>query len=131
MVIFVDTSAVLPLLNANDPDHSSANDVLRRHLDSARLITHNYVVVETTALVQRRFGMRGVRLFVERLLPRIEVFWIDRARHDRAMASLLAGGRRGISFVDAVSFDLMRELGMQDAFAYDNDFGREGFTLLA
>ena len=130
MVIFIDTSAILPLLNASDPDHSAANDTLRRHIDSAQFVTHNYVVLETTALLQRRFGMRGVRAFVERLLPSISVVWVDTARHDRAMTSLLARGRRKASLVDRVSFDVMRELGTQTAFAYDSDFRREGFALL-
>ena len=130
MVIFIDTSAVVALLNAADPNHAAASDALRRHLDSARLITHNYVVLEAAALLQRRFGVGVVRAFVERLLPRISVVWVDAARHDRAMTSLLSRGRRRASLVDRVSFDVMREMGVQTAFAYDADFRREGFALL-
>jgi predicted nucleic acid-binding protein len=46
------------------------------------------------------------------------------------MTSLLARGRRKASLVDRVSFDVMREMGVQAAFAYDTDFRREGFALL-
>ncbi len=130
MTVFVDTSALLATLNADDVNHASASDVLRRYVD-APLITHNYVVLETTALVQRRFGLAAVRLLSERLLSALTVVWIDADRHERAMTSLLSRRRRGVSLVDWASFDLMRERGIQDAFAYDEDFTREGFTLLS
>lgn len=130
MTVFVDTSALLATLNADDSNHASASDVLRRFVN-APLITHNYVIVETTALLQRRFGLASVRLFIERLVPVLEVAWIDAERHDRAVGMLLARRRRSVSLVDWASFDLMRERGIQDAFAYDEDFRREGFTLLS
>jgi predicted nucleic acid-binding protein len=130
VTVFVDTSALLATLNADDVNHASASDVLRRYVD-VPLVTHNYVVLETTALLQRRFGLAAVRLLSERLLPALTVIWIDADRHERAMTSLLTRRRRSVSLVDWASFDLMRELGIQDAFAYDDDFTREGFTLLS
>ncbi|HLE59728.1 MAG TPA: PIN domain-containing protein [Candidatus Limnocylindria bacterium] len=130
MTIFVDTSAMIAVLHIDDTNHALASDVLRRYVD-APLVTHNYVVLEAAALIQRRFGLAAVRLLLERLVPALEVVWIDEERHDRAMGSLLARRRRSVSLVDWASFDLMRERGIQDAFAYDDDFRREGFTLLA
>lgn len=130
MTAFIDTSALMAALNADDPNHASANDVMRRYVN-APFVTHNYVILETTALLQRRFGLAAVRLFMERLVPVLEVAWIDAERHERAVGMLLARRRRSVSLVDWASFDLMRERGIQDAFAYDEDFGREGFTLLS
>lgn len=129
MTAFVDTSALMATLNADDPNHAFANDVMRRYVD-APLVTHNYVILETTALLQRRFGLASVRLFSERLMPVLEVVWIDAERLERALGMLLARRRRSVSLVDWASFDLMRERGIHDAFAYDEDFRREGFTLL-
>ncbi|MEO7332431.1 MAG: PIN domain-containing protein [Gemmatimonadales bacterium] len=129
-MIFVDTSAVLALFNSEDPDHAEASDMLRRHLESSSFVTHNYVLLETTALLQRRFGLRAVRLFVERLLPSLDVRWVDRARHERAVNAVLVGRRPRVPLVDQVSFGLMRELGIDQAFAFDDDYRREGFTLL-
>ena len=130
MTSFVDTSALLAVLHADDANHQAASDLLRRFAGSP-LITHNYVVLETTALLQRRFGVGAVRLFSERLLPLLEVVWIDTDRHQRALSTLLARRRRSVSLVDWASFELMRELGIGDAFAYDQDFRQEGFALLA
>lgn len=131
MVILFDTSAALALLDARDPHHPAANDALRRHIDSNRFVTHNYVLIETAALLQRRFGVRAVRAFAERLQPLLELTWVDRARHERAVADLLGSRGRRTSLVDRVSFDLMREDRIRTAFAFDYDFEREGFTLLS
>lgn len=131
MVILFDTSAALALLDQRDPNHRAANDSLRRHIDSTRFVTHNYVLLETAALLQRRFGVRAVRAFAERLQPLLELTWVDRARHERALTELVGTRGRRTSLVDRVSFDLMRELGVRTAFAFDHDFERAGFTLLA
>lgn len=130
MVIFVDTSAILPLMNDADPDHPEARDRLRRHIDSAHFVTHNYVVLESVAVMQRRLGLRVVRAFVDRFLPLLDVTWIDQKHHERAVAGFVASRQRRVSLVDRVSFDLMRVSGIRTAFAFDADFRREGFTLL-
>lgn len=39
-------------------------------------------------------------------------------------------GRGDPSLVDAVSFELMRAEGIEEAFAIDPDFEREGFSLV-
>ncbi|MGH9190622.1 MAG: type II toxin-antitoxin system VapC family toxin [Acidimicrobiales bacterium] len=123
---FVDTSAFYATFDRVDANHAMS----RSHLEAVKgqhQLTHNYVVVETTALLQHRLGMEAVRRFHSELLPVVEIHWVDRTTHDTALAALLSGGRRTVSFVDCVSFQVMRALGIRDAFAFDADFGRAGF----
>ncbi len=40
------------------------------------------------------------------------------------------GQKRRINIVDAASFTVMRELGLETAFAFDSDFAREGFKVV-
>lgn len=89
---------------------------------------HNYVTVETTALAARRLGQRAVRALHEGLLPALGRVWIDERLHDAAVAAVLAAPRSAISFVDRASFEVMRDLGTTDVFAFDPDFARAGFT---
>ena len=91
------------------------------------LLTHNYVVLETTALTQRRLGGAAVRALHEDLLPLVDVVWVDEDLHRAAVTALLAGIRRRVSLVDWVSFELMRRRGIETAFAFDRDFGVQGF----
>jgi predicted nucleic acid-binding protein len=92
------------------------------------LITHNYVVTETIALIHRRLGTDVVRAFVDRLLPVCEVRFIDSNLHARALSAFLAVTSRRPSFVDRVSFEVMRESHIDQAFAIDRDFRDEGFV---
>jgi predicted nucleic acid-binding protein len=128
---FVDSSAFFALLDADDAHRERAN----AHLQEARaagvaLFTHEYVVVETTALVERRLGLGALRRFVDDLLPLVEVAWIDEALHIEAREALLAAGRRNVSLVDWTSFLVMRRHGVRRAFTFDPDFGAEGFEVL-
>ncbi|MDP2857839.1 MAG: VapC toxin family PIN domain ribonuclease, partial [Bacillota bacterium] len=45
-------------------------------------------------------------------------------------AALLTAGRRNLSLVDCVSFDVMRRLGMEKAFAFDAHFAEQGFQCM-
>lgn len=130
MSVFVDTSALYAVLDRDDANHAAASEAFDALLDQATLVTHSYVVVEATALVQRRLGMEAVRALADDALPAIELIFVDESLHRAASAALLASGERGISLVDWTSFELMRRRGLTDAFAFDDDFAREGFRLV-
>jgi predicted nucleic acid-binding protein len=123
----VDTSAFYALIDDRDPHHAAARAWLEDCGPDIELVTHQYVVVETIALVGRRFGPAAVRRFVDDLLPVAEVVWFDRSTHAEALEALLASGSRSVSLVDRVSFLVMRRRGIETAFAFDDDFAREGF----
>lgn len=127
----MDTSALVALLDRNEPRREAVAGAWNRALDSDQpLCTSNYVVVETLALIQRRRGMDAVRAFVDGLAPLMETLFVSAEEHVAATAALLAANRRNLSFVDCVSFELMRRRGIRDALALDDDFARQGFTLL-
>jgi len=128
VTVFVDTSAVYALLCASDPRHTAARnawDTLRRQRDT--LLTSNYVLVETSALIQRRLGMPALREVQTAFLPLLSVAWIDQATHARAMSVLLAVAARDLSLVDCTSFEVMRDNAVQTAFAFDAHFSQQGF----
>lgn len=126
MTTFVDTSALFALLAADDDQHARAADWFR-HAREERLVTHNYVVVEAVSLIHRRLGPLPARALIGDLLPVLEVRFVTEPLHERATSAFLAGLGRRPSFVDRVSFELMRAEGIPRAFAFDPDFAREGF----
>ena len=132
--VLVDSSALLSLLNDNDPRHIEATTHWGQLLDGIRTdevvaITHSGVVSEVVSLVQRRIGMAAVRELNERLLGALQIVWVDAKLHDRAMAAMLAADRRSVSLVDWTSFELMRSRGITHAMAFDAHFAERGFTL--
>lgn len=91
------------------------------------LVAHNYVVLEASALVQRRLGAVALREFHESLMSPIALVWVDEQLHGAAVNALLAARDVGISLVDRVSFALMRRRRIGTAFAFDDDFATQGF----
>jgi len=53
---------------------------------------------------------------------------VDEALHQSGVTALIASGRRDVSLVDWVSFELMRRHGIGRAFSFNEDFARQGFT---
>ena len=131
MSIFVDTSALIAFLDADQPRHAEVIDTWDRAIaDEKALFTSNYVLVESFALVQRRLGLEALRALADVLVPMLRVVWVDEELHAAAVASLLTAGRRKLSLVDCTSFELMRRRGLAEALALDDDFARQGFRRL-
>ena len=131
MTVFVDTSALLAVLDADDAFHPSARRIWTDLLDRAEdLLCTSYVLVECFALVQNRLGIPAVRVLMEDVLPMIRVHWVVAEEHQEGVSTLLAAGRRGLSLVDCVSFQSMRRLGVPHVFAFDHDFVEQGFHVL-
>jgi predicted nucleic acid-binding protein len=132
--VFVDTSALYAALDRSDAAHEAAARGWASLLDRVSVgeicaTTHDGIVIEATALTQRRIGIDGVRVLHDRLLPVLEVHWVTAALHERAFAALLGADRRDISLVDWTSFELMRREAVDQAFAFDSDFTDQGFML--
>lgn len=127
MTTFVDTSAMYALLDDADLNHDAADETFRFLFQGEPLLTHSYVVIESAAVVQRRLGSAAVRDLFDRLLPLIEVMWVDEALHATAVTSLLAAQKRQISLVDWTSFQVMRTQGIDRVFTFDGDFAQQGF----
>ena len=127
MKVFVDTSTLTALLDGDDHRHEDAERTFRWLLETAQLVTHNYVVVEAEAVARRRLGAAAASALTDAILPVIEVAWVDEALHREGQAVQRAGVGEA-SLVDHVSFAVMRRLGIETAFAYDADFEQQGFV---
>jgi predicted nucleic acid-binding protein len=129
-VIFLDTSAIYALADRGDSRHAEAKRHFQRLLaDGETLLTHNYVLVESLALVQHRLGAAAAVKLV-RSASAFEVVWVDSTLHGEAVSQFERMGRRRVSFVDEVSFIVMKSRDVTTAFAFDADFTSRGFRLL-
>jgi predicted nucleic acid-binding protein len=132
MTTFVDSSALYALLDESDPAHESAlawiEDISAGEPEHLR--THSYVVTETIALTHARLGTAAVRMLIDDVLPAYDIRFVDGDLHQRAITAYLAGLGRRVSFADRTSFELMRAERIDRAFAFDPDFGREGFEIV-
>ncbi len=131
MSLFVDTSALLAVMVAADECHAPACLVWRDLMAGDEpLLTTNYVLLESCAVLQRRIGMKAVQLLVGTLAPVLQVHWVEPHVHEAAVGALLAANSRDLSLVDCVSFAAMRELGLTRAFTFDQHFADQGFEIV-
>ncbi|HVF52460.1 MAG TPA: PIN domain-containing protein [Actinomycetota bacterium] len=133
MRALVDTSALYALLDEDDANHAPARDwfTSEASVPSTILATHSYVIVESCALVQRRLGPEAVSVLLDTFIPSFSVLYVDEDLHQRAAAAYMASfSKRGVSFVDRVSFEMIRKLALDVAFAFDVDFEAEGFQMV-
>ena len=126
MSVFVDTSALLAVLDEDDPHHEIATRMLEAALQAGEAFTHNYIHVEAERLVRRRLGAAAARRLLEELLPAIDTIWVEPQVH-RAAINAVAGKGRAASLVDEVSFIVARSEGTEAALAFDRDFELQGF----
>ena len=123
MTLFVDTSALYALMDADDRNHERARDAWAQWLDRPeQFFTSNYVLLESVALIQHRLGMQAARLFDAELAPVLRVHWIDAELHATAIKMVLAFGQRDLSLVDCTNIELVRRLGCRAIFAFDRRF---------
>ncbi len=131
MTAFIDTSAFFAVLDADDRMHPPASAEWQRLLENGTTLrTTNYVLVEASALLQKRIGMEGLRAFAADLLPVLDVIWVDEGIHLSAENSLLVSARRDLSLVDCASFEAMRRLRIEQVFCFDPHFAEQGFKVL-
>lgn len=131
MNILIDTSAFYALLNENDRHHKKAEETWDRLLSNDHeFFIHNYIAVETFALVQNRLGMEAVKDVQMGLFAPVDTIWVDQSQHQRALEGLIASENRSVSLVDRVSFVVMRDRHIQQAFCFDSDFEQAGFQCI-
>ncbi len=128
-MIFLDTSAIYALADVADPNHGRAVALFQQALETQEdLLTHNYVLVESAALIQNRLGFSSAQRFLHDSQS-FTVYWMTEQDHSEVVSLLEQRNRRGLSLVDCASFVVMRRYGASRALAFDSDFEQEGFVL--
>ena len=131
MTAFADTSALYAFLDKANRSHELVTQIWDTvSAGGGLLVTTNYTVLETAALCQSRFGPPIARDLFDRVVPGLDVHWVDQEVHEAAVAALLVANRRDLSLVDCVSFEVMRRLDIRQAFTLDEHFREQGFEVV-
>ena len=128
-MIFLDTSAIYALADKADANHANAYKKFDLALKAGEsFLLHNYVLLESAALLQSRLGLQSALAFL-RDARAFDTEWVDLALHQEALNEFEKNERRGISLVDCMSFVVMRRRGVKKILAFDTDFQEQGFTI--
>lgn len=131
--VFVDTSAWIAVSDVSDKYHSSARAAYQRLIGERRIfLTTNLVVAEAYIIIRRTGGhAQAMRLLRSlRGSPRLQKVWSDASLESQAETILEKHADQDFSFTDAVSFAVMQERGLEEAFTFDRHFATLGFSMI-
>ncbi len=122
LAIFVDSSAIIALVDRDDNTHAAAVAAYGNLLaEGYKLFTTNYVISETFDLLSTGVGPDVARRFLRDC--KLAIYHADEQDERRAKRVVLRQtGPNGLTLTDAVSFVVMERLNVADAFAVDPGF---------
>jgi len=132
--IFVDTSAFLALEDESDQHHEEALRFRDQQLlsGSYQLITTSYILDETLTLVRSRLGITPSIDFSRKVRRSriVRVISVSSEVEEKALDLFERYDDKDFSFTDCVSFVVMKDLGIRDAFTFDEHFVQAGLSRL-
>jgi predicted nucleic acid-binding protein len=131
--LFVDTGAWYALADRSDQHHNEAVEIYPKLLSgNPPLKTTNLIIAETYILIRRGIGHQAAIAFLENIAssPRVVKIYSDSILEETAESILQQYQDQDFSYTDAVSFVVMKQYGITEAFSFDKHFVTAGFTLI-
>lgn len=132
--LFVDASGWIAINDPRDGRNKAASHFYKEKAfkEYNQFVTTNLIVAETHAYLLkvggRAYGLKYLALINSS--TRINVVHSTAELEEAALKLLFKYQDQGFSFCDAVSFTVMRGLGIKDAFAFDRHFETAEFRRL-
>lgn len=133
--VFVDTGAWIAMAVKRDRFHKRAASFYRRlSKEKVPLVTSNYVLTETYTRIRYDDGHAKVLQFHSSIqeaikVGRLHLEWVTPAIHQEAWKIFKKYGDQLFSFVDCTSFAIAGNIGVKEAFGFDDHFNTMGFVL--
>jgi predicted nucleic acid-binding protein len=125
--VFVDTSGFYALLDSTDPAHKKITAAfMQAERENWSLVTTNYVVHESWAIIQHRLGWRALEAFLDVVLPACEVQYITEPLFSLGAVRCRQARQRKLSLSDCISLEFIRQKRIAFVIAEDQHFRREG-----
>jgi uncharacterized protein len=128
--VFIDASAWISVSDVRDKYHNAAREeYLRLVRERWAFVTTNLVIAEAYIIIRRTGGHAQAVSFLQSLRgsPRLEKVFSGNQLESLAEAILKKHTDQDFSFADAVSFAVMRERTIEEAFTFDSHFVIMGF----
>lgn len=130
--VLFDTSGFFALVDERDPVHARAVALLAKQAGRMRPVSTEWIVGETCTLLIARQRPHLVARFLDYLDRSAALTLVNPDAALLASAKSLIGRQadQGYSFVDCLSFGLMRERRMREALTTDDHFRKAGLDPL-
>jgi uncharacterized protein len=130
--VLLDTSGFFALMDARDPAHLKARRWIGSQRGRARPVTTEWIIGETCTLLVARKRPHLVGRFLDylELSTALQVLNPDEGLLVSAKQLIRRQAEQGYSFVDCLSFCVMKERRISQALTTDEHFRKAGFSAL-
>jgi predicted nucleic acid-binding protein len=126
MSIFADTGAFLAYRNKKDKYHETALKLFRDALKGkyGQIYTSDYIYDEALTLALIRTNNLAVAVDIAEVIrsPRIKMIFVDTELLEKSTKTFKQYSDRNLSFTDAVSIEIMKEINIEKYFGFDSHF---------
>jgi predicted nucleic acid-binding protein len=126
MSIFADTGAFLAYRNIKDKYHQTALKLFKEALKGkyGQIYTSDYIYDEALTLALIRTNNLSVAMDIAEVIrsPRIKMVFIDTELLEKSTKTFKQYSDRNLSFTDAVTIEIMKELNIEKYFGFDSHF---------
>jgi predicted nucleic acid-binding protein len=132
MKLFVDTSAWVAYTDPADRWHTAAKEAVTSSVGArVTFVTTDYVLDETITLLLYHAGRSRAIAFGDKVLKsrQVKLVRVDSGIWEEAWRLFKQVDDKTWAFTDCTSFVVMRQMGVQRAFAFDRHFRQAGFQL--
>jgi predicted nucleic acid-binding protein len=128
----VDTSAYFALIDTREAAHPIARAIATRlGAEGQLLVTTNFILAETHALLLTRLGRVPAARFLQSLdRGATTVVRVSAPDEDRARVIIYQYDDKDFSLTDATSFAVMERLRIATTFTFDRNFAQYGLIVL-
>jgi predicted nucleic acid-binding protein len=128
--ILFDTSGFFALIDKRDRTHGNAVAWIDAHRQRIQPVTTEWVVGETCTLLVARKRPHLVARFLDYIDSSAALLLVnpDDMLLRAAKAMIRQQAEQSYSFVDCISFCLMKERGIRNAFTTDSHYRKAGFS---
>jgi len=132
--LFIDTAGFIALIWDGDSRHREAATFYRETANRPK-VTTNLVVSETFSRLRyaasHSTAMRFLKIIhAARAAGQLQLIWSDEVLERKAETFLEGFADQDLSYVDAVSFAVIKAEGIKDAFTFDRHFYLIGCNVL-
>lgn len=131
MIIFGDTSAIVAYFDGDDQKHNESKRLVDRIVkEKIKIVITDYIFNECITTLLSRVGHYNALKAGEFVLGSniIEFVWLDESMKMKAWDYFKKHSDKSYSFTDCTSFVLMKEMKINNFFAFDEDFAKAGFV---
>ena len=127
-----DTSGFFALIDKRDPMHGKAVKWVEKQRKRIRPVSTEWIIGETCTLLVARKRSHLVARFLDYIddSAALVLVNLDEMLFHAAKAMIRQQAEQGYSFVDCISFCLMKERGIRNAFTTDTHYRKAGFSAL-